>query len=108
MALLTMGVTVGTIHAADEDTAASVYLVFDPETGEFQTSQDIKRNSMHQAQQEAIDSVAPVDGEPALPSAVAETFEWSPKIKMAGWIILAALVLIVVAYFRVRKRTRTS
>lgn len=105
MALMTMGVTVGTIHAADEDTAASVYLVFDPETGEFQTSEDLNRNSLHRSQQEAIDSVTPADVVSS--PAVTETFGWwSPKV--VGGIILGVLVLLSAGYIRVRQRTRAS
>ncbi len=100
--LLVLAVTAGTVHAADEDTAASAYLVFDPETGEFQTTQDIKRNSMHQAQQEAIDSIAPVEG--VSPPAVTATPGRSTQ--MAGWIIVGVLVLVAAGYIRKRQRAR--
>ena len=50
----------GPAGAADDDTQASVYLVFDPETGEFVTVDDPSVTAQHKAQQdqEAIDSVA--------------------------------------------------
>lgn len=47
--------------AADEDTQASVYLVFDPETGEFVTVHDTQGAAKAQETQEAIDSVAAAD-----------------------------------------------
>ena len=40
--------------AEDEDTSASVYLVFDPDTGEFITVNDPTRSQQHVADQEAI------------------------------------------------------
>lgn len=50
----------GVLLAADEDTQASVYLVFDPETGEFVTVDDPSVTAQHEAalDQEAIESVA--------------------------------------------------
>ena len=49
----------GPASAEDDDTQASVYLVFDPETGEFMTVDDASITAQHKAQQEqeAIDSV---------------------------------------------------
>ena len=62
--LLCLVLFVSVIHgglagAADDDTQASVYLVFDPETGEFVTVDDPSLTAQHKAQQdqEAIDSV---------------------------------------------------
>jgi len=60
---LVLGLTclqVGVLHAADEDTQASVYLVFDPETGEFITVDDPAVTAQHEAAltQEEIESVA--------------------------------------------------
>lgn len=51
---------VGVLYAADEDTQASVYLVFDPETGEFITVDDPTVTAQHEAAltQEEIESVA--------------------------------------------------
>ncbi len=49
----------GPADAEDEDVDASVYLVFDPETGDFVTVTDPAVTSRHKARQdqEAIDSV---------------------------------------------------
>ncbi len=49
----------GSAGAEDDDTQASVYLVFDPETGEFLTVDDASITAQHKARQdqEAIDSV---------------------------------------------------
>lgn len=61
----------GSAGAADEDTQASVYLVFDPETGEFVTVDDASVTAQHAAQQdqEAIESVVEtVDGASATDS----------------------------------------
>ena len=55
----------GPTEAADDDTQASVYLVFDPETGDFVTVHDPAVTAQHEAQQdqEAIESVADVADE---------------------------------------------
>ena len=59
LALFVPLVYMGLAGAADDDTQASVYLVFDPETGEFVTVDDANATAQHKAQQdqEAIDSV---------------------------------------------------
>ena len=88
--------------AADEDTQASVYLVFDPETGEFVTVHDTEGTAQAQETQEAIDSVADVgDGSGAAAPAAAVTGT-SPTL-IAG-LVVAALVLIggAVAFQRSR------
>ncbi len=59
--------------AADEDTSSSAYLVFDPDTGEFITVHDPNRTHQQIAEQEAIESVAPVaDGVGAARPSIAQ------------------------------------
>ncbi len=59
LVLLVSVIYAGPAGAADDDTQASVYLVFDPETGEFMMVDDPAVTAQHKAQQdqEAIDSV---------------------------------------------------
>lgn len=58
LTLLASVIVAGQADAADEDTQASVYLVFDPETGEFVTVDDPSVTAQHAAvqTQEEIDS----------------------------------------------------
>ncbi len=92
----------GSAGAADDDTQASVYLVFDPETGEFITVDDPAVTAQHQAQQkqEAIDSVVDTaDG-----TSVGDT----SKSRLT-WIIGAAvIVLLLGAAWLQRNRQRAT
>ena len=79
----------GSAGAADDDTQASVYLVFDPETGEFITVNDAAVTAQHKAQQEqeAIDSVVDAaDG-----TSVGNT----GKSRLT-WIIGAAVIVLLI------------
>jgi len=89
----------GMARAADDDTQASVYLVFDPETGEFITVDDAAVTAQHKAQQkqEAIDSVV----ETADGTSVGDTGK-SPLT----WIIGAAVVAILLGGAAWSKRNR--
>ena len=84
----------GPAGAADDDTQASVYLVFDPETGEFITVDDAAVTAQHKAQQdqEAIESVV-------------ETADGSDDPLLA-WLIGAALVAILLGGAAWSKRNR--
>ncbi len=84
----------GPASAADDDTQASVYLVFDPETGEFVTVDDAAVTAQHKAQQdqEAIESVV-------------ETADESDDSPLA-WLIGAALVAILLGGAAWSKRNR--
>lgn len=79
--------------AADEDTAASVYLVFDPDTGEFITVDDPDRSQMHAEQQEAIMSgVTPDDAPGGTATDVPATGDNSARLA----VFIAALAAILV------------
>ena len=81
----------GSAGAEDDDTQASVYLVFDPETGEFLTVDDTSITAQHKAQQdqEAIDSVVETaDGAGASTAGAAGE---SPMT----WVIGAVLIVIL-------------
>ncbi len=84
----------GPASAADDDTQASVYLVFDPETGEFITVDDAAVTAQHKAQQEqeAIDSVV-------------ETADGSDD-SLLTWLIGAALIAILLGGAAWSKRNR--
>jgi len=84
----------GSAGAGDEDTQASVYLVFDPETGEFVTVDDASITAQHKAQQdqEAIDSVV-------------ETAD-GPSESRTTWMIGAALIVILLGGAVWSKRNR--
>jgi hypothetical protein len=75
--------------AEDEDTSSSVYLVFDPETGEFVTSHDPNQALPNQTGLEDSNTTAPAD--PAGSSADAERVKSS-----AGGFSGAVLVLMTV------------
>ncbi len=81
----------GPASAADDDTQASVYLVFDPETGEFVTVDDASVTAQHKARQdqEAIDSV--VETTDGAGTSIAGDAGESPMT----WIIGAALIVIL-------------
>jgi hypothetical protein len=86
--------------AADEDTQASVYLVFDPDTGEFVTVDDADATAQHKAKidQEAIESGIEIENSP----------DKSPLTWRPGGIGIAALVILLggaVWFMRKRKRT---
>lgn len=76
IALLVSAVCAGTADAEDEDTQASVYLVFDPETGEFVTVEDPAVTAQHEArqEQEAIDSVIETGNESLKTTIAGATF----------------------------------
>ncbi len=84
----------GSAGAEDDDTQASVYLVFDPETGEFIMVDDAAVTAQHKAQQkqEAIDSVV-------------ETADGSDDSPLT-WLIGAALVAILLGGAAWSKRNR--
>jgi hypothetical protein len=84
--------------AADEDTQASVYLVFDAETGEFVTVDDADVTAQHKAQldQEAIESGIEADSSP----------DKSPLTWPAGAALIA--ILLGAAAWLMRKRKRAS
>ncbi len=81
----------GSAGAEDDDTQASVYLVFDPETGEFLTVDDASITAQHKAQQdqEAIDSVVET-GDGAGASTAGNAAD-SPMTRIIG----AALIVIL-------------
>ncbi len=85
---------VGSAGAEDDDTQASVYLVFDPETGEFMTVDDADITAQHKAQQdqEAIDSVV-------------ETADGPSELRTT-WMIGAALIVILLGGAVWLKRNR--
>ena len=84
--------------SADEDTSSSVYLVFDPETGEFKTEHDPNMTQAQQATDEAIDSVA--DVAPADPGAegsetAAAGASWLTLAVIAGLVALAVPLFVL-------------
>jgi hypothetical protein len=91
--------------SADEDTSSSVYLVFDPETGEFKTEHDPNMTQAEQATQEAIESVADVPADAALSdSAVGGSDKTTAG---ASWLTLAVvigLIALVVLFALLRNR----
>jgi hypothetical protein len=89
----------GPASAADEDTQASVYLVFDPDTGEFVTVDDAGATAQHKARidQEAIESGIEVENSPDK-----APLTWRP----GG--IAAIVILLGGAVWFMRKRKRTD
>ncbi|MBT8099741.1 MAG: hypothetical protein KJO82_08325 [Gammaproteobacteria bacterium] len=86
--------------AADEDTAASVYLVFDPDTGEFITVDDPDRSQMHAEQQEAIMSgVAAADDS-------AQGLTAAGHNKLRSSLMIAVLAAVLVGGFVALRRRR--
>ena len=85
---------VGSAGAEDDDTQASVYLVFDPDTGEFVTVDDSRITAQHKAQQdqEAIDSVV-------------ETADGPSELRTT-WMIGATLIVILLGGAVWLKRNR--
>lgn len=96
----------GQVNAADEDTQASVYLVFDPETGEFVTVDDPSVTAQHAAQQEveAIESGTQSADSAAATSTSAAT-ESRPPILLA---IGGAAVVLIIAGALWRRRSQQS
>lgn len=70
------------VHAADEDTQASVYLVFDPETGEFIEVEDGGGSSQHE----------PLAGDDASASAADTASAANPPLT---WIAGAAVLVLL-------------
>lgn len=88
----------GTASAADEDTQASVYLVFDAETGEFVTVDDAEVTAQHKAEidQEAIESGIGVE-------------ESSDTPPLTGPVAIAAVVILLGgAAWIMRKRKKNA
>ena len=94
LVLIVPVIYVGSAGAEDDDTQASVYLVFDPDTGEFVTVDDASITAQHKAQQdqEAIDSVV-------------ETAD-GPSESRTTWMIGAALIVILLGGAVWSKRNR--
>ncbi len=91
LVLLVPVIYAGSACAEDDDTQASVYLVFDPETGEFVTVDDASITAQHKAQQdqEAIDSVVETgDGTGASTAGNAADSPMTPIIGAALIVIL--------------------
>ena len=82
LVLIVPVIYVGSAGAEDDDIQASVYLVFDPDTGEFVMVDDASITAQHKAQQdqEAIDSVV-------------ETAD-GPSESRTTWMIGAAAALV--------------
>ena len=94
LVLIVPVIYVGSAGAEDDDIQASVYLVFDPDTGEFVTVDDASITAQHTAQQdqEAIDSVV-------------ETAD-GPSESRTTWMIGAALMVILLGGAVWSKRNR--
>ena len=86
--------------AADEDTGSSVYLVFDPETGEFKTAHDPSLTQAAQADAEAIASVADVPPELASDGGGATAADTDTgadtETARATWVTLAVVIALLV------------
>ena len=83
--------------AADEDTGSSVYLVFDPETGEFKTAHDPNMTQAAKADAEAIASVADVPPELASDGGAGEAETGADaETARATWVTLAVVVALLV------------
>jgi hypothetical protein len=105
--LFTAAVSPTIANAADEDTSASVYLVFDPETGDFVTVHDPDGQALATETQESIDSTAPTDvaaapagGQAASTSAAGGTM--SPTLIIG---ILAVAAVLAAVMFMQRRRS---
>lgn len=90
-----------TARAADEDTSASVYLVFDPETGEFVTVHDTDGTAQAQETQEAIESVADAGGATSIDAGDAQTGTGGPDIVIG---VVVAAIVVAAAVFVQRSR----
>ena len=86
--------------AEDEDTAASAYLVFDAETGEFVTVDDPNRTQMHVAQQDAIESGS---ADAAVSAASGSEMTGRPATLVVGGV---AVALVLGAFLWLRSRGR--
>lgn len=92
--LLASVMVAGSALAADEDTQASVYLVFDPETGDFITVDDPSVTAQHAAaqKQEEIDSgTAAADA--SAPADTGGEASGQPPMALAIGAAVAVLVL---------------
>lgn len=91
--------------AVDEDTQASVYLVFDPETGDFVTVDDPSVTAQHAAQQEqeAIEEGTMAAGEGSPETARAPE---RPSMLLVG-LVVAALIFAGFVWLR-RGRQKTA
>jgi hypothetical protein len=96
------------VYAADEDTQASVYLVFDPDTGDFVTVDDPSVTAKHAAQQEqeAIDegTTRQAGGNSATGAPAANPAGNAGSSQ--GLVIGAAVVLLVLGGFVWLRRAR--
>lgn len=91
--------------AADEDTAASVYLVFDPDTGEFITVDDPNRSQMHAEQEEAIMSGV-TTGDAAGGAATEASVDGVNTLRSS--LIIAVLAAVLIGGFVALRRRRPS
>lgn len=99
------------LQAADEDTSSSVYLVFDPETGEFKTEHDPNMTQAEQATKEAINSVADVPAEVSADPAAdggGATTQAGKETAGTTWVVLAAMIGLVLFGGLVVLRSRRS
>ena len=94
----------GSASAEDDDTQASVYLVFDPETGEFATVDDPSVAAQHKAQQdqEAIDSV--VETADGASASTATNADESPMTWIIGTALIATMLGGALWVQRIRQR----
>lgn len=95
-AILATAVAFDCASAEDEDTAASAYLVFDAETGEFITVDDPNRTQMHVAEQDAIESGS---ADAAVTAEAGSEMNSGPVIFVVG-AVAVALVLGAVLWLR--------
>jgi len=102
--LLAPALYMGPADAADEDTQASVYLVFDPETGEFITVDDPSVTAQHNANlsQEEVASVAAAVN-PSDPASTAGEAGGAPPMLL---LIGAAVALLVLGGFVWLRKSR--
>ena len=105
-------------HAADEDMNASVYLTFDPETGEFITQQATPSGGQPQAQHQQAQQAAPAAQQQAPATATAARPAGGTEASTGGngagvntglWLGgLLALVLLAGVGYRFRKGQNPS
>ncbi len=92
---------VGVAKAGDEDLTSSVYLIFDPETGEFMEVNDQKRTLQdHEARDPAEVTLAHgvSNSEPVLPA----------KLSLPVGLAIGAAMLTAIIVWRRVSRTRSS
>lgn len=93
--------------AEDEDTSSSVYLVFDPETGEFVTSHDPNQALPNQTGLEDSNTTTPAD--PAGSGSDAERVKTSAGVFSGGVLVLmivGALAVAIGAFAFLRRARR--